>query len=202
MRKIALPAIVAAIAWTIGASSAGAQTIAVNGGAVSAVQVQVPVRASVSSSCGFSASALPNGTRNLGDVSSPFTYDFNFRLQCSGPLRVGVQSANGGLLAPGATPATGYTRLAPYEVVLRLVGNTGVPQAEGVCAAALLVPASGTCGIRGAASPTQGLRLSGASQDVAGSFVRVRSPSAANPNILVASTGYADTLTITLSPAS
>lgn len=202
MRNLALTAITAAIAWTLGSAGAHAQTIAVNGGAISAVQVQVPVRASVSSSCGFAASALPNGTRNLGDVSNAFTHDFSFQLQCSGPVRVGIQSANGGLRATGPAPATGYTQLAPYEVVLRLVGNTGVPQAEGACAAALLVPASGTCGIRGAASPTQGLRLSGASQNVGGSFVRVRSSGYTGQDILVASTTYADTLTVTLSPAS
>lgn len=191
-----------AIAWTLGATCASAQVIAVNGGAISAIQVTVPVRASVSSSCGFAPSAMPNGTRNLGEVSGAFTHDFPFQLQCSGPVRVGIQSANGGLLAAGPAPMPGYTNLAPYEVMLRLVGNAGVPQAQAACAADLLVPAAAPCAIRGAASATQGLRLGGASQNVPGSFIRVRSFGYTGADILVPANTYADTLTVTLSPAA
>jgi hypothetical protein len=109
-----------------------------------------------------------------------------------------VVSSNGALIAPGVAPA-GYTTSAPYDVTLNVVQNAGGP-ATGTCAVANLVT-GGSCTFRGPASTSQGL-LVAVSQNQSGSYIRVGAPIYAGANTLVASTGYADTLTVTLSPAT
>lgn len=122
-------------------------------------------------------------------------------LQCTPAVRVAVVSANGGLLAAIATPPFGYGKLAPYDVALSLVGNSGVPTATAACAAATLTTASGApCTFRGPASSNQGLRLGGASSAASGSYLRVSAPVYAESETLIASTTYADTLIVTVSP--
>jgi hypothetical protein len=83
-------------------------------------------------------------------------------------------------------------------VTLNVVQNAGT--ATGTCAVANLVT-GGSCTFRGPATTTQGLAVA-VSQNQPGSYLRVSAPIYAGANILVASTGYTDTLTVTLSPQS
>ena len=196
MRSIAgLPAGLLCGLW---AMSAGAQTTAVSGGNPNHIDLSIPVTASVASRCGFSI----GGTYSATDLNGGFTHDFTFALQCNLASRTAVVSANGGLLAPGATPPSGYTRLAPYHVALNLVGNPGVAGASADCeAAALAAAAALPCTFRGPATTSSGLKLGGASSNVAGSYLRVSAPLYAGTGKLVASSEYADVLTVTLSAA-
>jgi hypothetical protein len=112
-----------------------------------------------------------------------------------------VVSTNGALLTGGVPPA-GYTTQAPYDVTLNVVQNAGGP-ATGTCAVANLVT-GGSCSFRGPASAGvggAGLNVA-VSQNQPGSYIRVSAPIYAGANVLVASTGYTDTLTVTLSPQS
>lgn len=180
----------------IGPTAAQAQTTAVAGGSPANISLAIPVTASIASRCIFSVS----GTYDVPEITVGFAHDFDIALRCSSPVRVGVISANGGLLAAIATPPTGYGRLAPYDVALSLVGNSGVPTATGACAAATLTTAtSAPCTFRGPASATQGLRLGGPSTAASGSTLRVSAPVYAGSEILLASATYADTLTLTVS---
>ena len=114
-------------------------------------------------------------------------------LDCTGPSRVAIESANGGLLTAGTVPA-GYTTLAPYDVELNLVRNSGAP-ANASCAAADLA-SGGSCTFAGDAAGGDGLYLASASTNQTGSYVRVSAPAYTGANLLV-SGNYSDTLTVT-----
>jgi hypothetical protein len=134
-----------------------------------------------------------------------YSYSFPFEIRCSLPSRVGVQSANGGLLATGAAnfPAAGYSALAPYQVQLNLAGDAVT--ATGTCDANTLSSlAASPCNARGPATTTSGLLLAGASlaANPPDSILRVFSNGYFGADQLVASTNYADTLTVTISPNS
>lgn len=186
---------IGALIWPVGAH---AQTTAIAGGTPANIAVAIPVTASVAARCSSSVS----GTYDAPEITAGFTHDFSMILQCSSAVRVAVLSANGGLLASIATPPLGYSRLAPYDVALSLVGNSGVPTTSAACAAATLTAtASAPCSFRGPATSIQGLRLGGASTAASGSYLRVSAPAYVGLETLVASTTYADTLTVTVSPS-
>jgi hypothetical protein len=178
--------------------SASAQTTAVAGGNPNHIDLSIPVTASVAVRCGIAI----GGTYTAPDINAGFTHDFDFVLQCNVPTRVAVESVNGGLLAPVSTPPPGYARLAPYHVTLHLVGNAGVTSVTADCEAQVLLASTALpCTFKGPASTTQGLKLNGASSNAVGSYLRVSAPIYAGANRLIASSGYADTLTVTLSAA-
>ena len=155
------------------------------------------VKAQVVSHCGFATA--PSGTYNQPDFDvAGLAHDFGFVLDCTGPSRVAVTSANGGLLntAAGLQPS-GYIAKAPYNVELFLDGTTG--DANATCAAATLA-SGGSCGFVGTASETVGLALNAPATTANSSYLRVSAPAynyAALP-VLVDGT-YQDTLTVTVS---
>src|SRR5213596_1517055 len=109
-------------------STAMAQTSgqAVYGKAPAAATLTVNVRASVSAACAFSAGAVPGGSYSVGNVEGAYSIDIGFSLRCNTPSRVGIVSANGGLMAAGVPSVPpGYARLAPYQIMLRLAGDAG-----------------------------------------------------------------------------
>jgi hypothetical protein len=182
---------VGALIWPV---SVQAQTTAIAGGSPANISLAIPVTASVGAHCGFSVS----GTYDIPEINSGFTHDFSMVLQCTTAVRVAVVSTSGGLLAAIAPPA-GFSVLAPYSVALSLVGNSGVPSATATCAVATLTTTAGApCTFRGPAGWSQGLRLGGASTVASGSYLRVSAPLYSGSQKLVASSTYADTLTITV----
>lgn len=177
-----------------------AQVTAYAGGSPPNIVLSIPVTASVGGRCGFAPGMAPSGSTNVGEVNNAFTADFPFTLQCTVPFRAAVVSSNGGLLASSVTPATGYTNLAPYLVDLNLVGDVGVGTATATCDTGDLKSTSGaTCGFKGPATASQGLRLNGSSYDVSGSYLRVHRGAYAGAQILAAANTYSDSLTVTLS---
>jgi hypothetical protein len=173
-----------------------AQTTAVAGGSPDHTDLSIPVTASVANRCSFTV----GGAFTASDINAGFTHDFTILLQCNVASRMGVVSTNGGLLAAVPQPSEGYTRLAPYDVALNLVGNAGVTTVNAVCNVATLASAAEVpCSFRGPASTTQGLRLSGPSTGAVGSYLRVSATPYAGAGTLVASSTYADTLVVTLS---
>lgn len=162
----------------------------------------IPVTATVVASCQFNGVG-PSGTYNVPNINAGFTNDFDFSVNCNSAFRVGVVSTNGALVTPGAI-SSGYTNSAPYQVSLDLVSdtaNTGIVQ----CDASTLTASSGSpCStFAGTASLTNGLHVNGPSSSTGNtSFVRVSAPAYAGSNILIASTGYTDTLTVTISPSA
>lgn len=183
-----------------GMERAQAQVTAYAGGSPSNIVLSIPVTASVGGRCGFAPGMAPNGSTNVGEVNNAFSADFPFTLECTVPFRAAVVSQNGGMLASGVTPATGYTNLAPYLVDLNLVGDAGVTPASATCDTGDLKTSSGAaCTFKGPASASQGLRLNGSSYDVSGSYLRVHRAAYAGAQILAAANTYADSLTVTLS---
>jgi hypothetical protein len=180
------------------ASTASAQTTAYapGQGAPNSVQLTIPVTASVRASCGFATA--PSGSHNEPNFDDhAWQHDFSFTIDCSTASRIAVVSTNGALQTPGVAPA-GYSTQAPYDVTLNVVQNSGV--ATGTCAVANLT-SGGSCSFVGPSSPTQGLSVA-VSQNQAGSYLRVSAPAYTGPDTLIASTAYADTLVVTLSPAT
>jgi len=197
--KLVFGAALAAMPSALAAQTSGKATYA---GSPPSVVLGVNVTASVSASCAFTTGNTPNGTYNVGAVDRAFLVDVAFSLRCNSPSRVGVVSANGGMLAENvASVPNGYARLAPYQVTLKLAGNSGTT-AQSTCDAAQLLSSASGCNFRGPASPTQGLRLSGPSSDASGSFIRISSQGYTASPILIASNQYADRLTVTISPAT
>jgi hypothetical protein len=185
----------------IGAAPAHAQVTAIAGGSPDHITLDVPVTASIGGACGFKSGEAPNGSRDVGEITGGFSTDFPFTLECTGPLRMAVVSANGGLLASTGVLPGGYTGLASYDVALHIVGASAA-SVDGDCAVATLTAsAAAPCAFRGPATTAQGLRLPVASYQVPGSYLRVSSPAYAGAAILAASSTYADTLTVTLSAA-
>lgn len=196
--------------WTLGgvaaaglmlcSAPASAQTYYADGpNAGGFATLPIQVRATVGGRCGFSTGNAPSGSFDQPNFDETgFSHDFVFQLECTGPSRVAVVSSNGGLKAGGAAPA-GYSTLAPYDVMLNLVGSSAT--ASATCAVAGLTATSATpCSFRGPATTTDGLRLNSNSILQTGSFVRVSAPAYAGASTLV-SGNYADTLTVTVSVA-
>lgn len=160
----------------------------------------VLVTASVSASCQFNGTG-PSGTYNVTNLNNAFTNDFDFSVACTSPFRVGILSANGALVTPAATE-TGYTNVAPYNVSLDVKGDstdTGLVTCD---AATITSSAAAGCAFKGPASSTVGLHSGISSSTGNTSFVRVSAPAYTGANILVASTAYIDTLTVTISPST
>lgn len=191
--KAAFCALLAAFA----ASSASAQTTAYapGDGTPNQVVLSIPVTASVRAACGFAT--VPSGSHDEPSFDDhAWQHDFPFTIDCSVASRIAVVSSNGAL-KNGGTPATGYTNSAPYDVSLNVVQNSGV--ATGSCPAANLAT-GGSCTFIGPASTSQGLPVA-VSQNQPGSYLRVSAPVYAGANVLIAG-NYADTLVVTLSPAT
>jgi len=198
MRATALILAVVAACLAAGPASAATTAYAVGQGSPNNIPLSVPVTASITASCGFAPDAAPNDSYFAPNLDHGFTHDTAFVLQCATPLRMAIVSTNGGLQTAVPAPS-GYTALAPYDVTLNIVGD-GAVTASGTCAAATLSASAGSpCAFRGPASSGQGLKLNVPSNNQPGSYVRVSAPLYPGPSILVASTGYADTLTVTLS---
>ena len=76
---------------------------AVGQGSPNQIILSIPVTASVGGRCGFAAGSAPAGTYNQPNFDvTGLNHDFEFKLECTGPSRVAVVSANGGLLTGGA----------------------------------------------------------------------------------------------------
>lgn len=197
-----IPAIFAAVlAGLLLAPGIGlAQTAyAVGQGSPNNIVLSVPVTASVGGVCGFSSTNAPSGTFSAGDITQAWSVAVNFQLDCNVASRVGIVSANGGLLAPGAAP-TGYTNKAPYNVALVLNGTGNATTASGTCTAATLTANSSCTALLGPSSAVQGLRLAGPSVG-ATSTLTLSAPTYNGANQLIASAAnaYTDTLTVTIS---
>ena len=171
-----------------------------NGYGPSSLQIAVPVIATVGGRCGFATGGAPSGTKIAGAIDeNAWLQDFGFTLECTGPSRLAITSANGGLKTSGNS-APGYAVLAPYDVAVSITRSGGVT--SGNCAASeLLEGATGNCPLRGTASPTVGLFVASPSFALSGSYVRLSAPAYSGPGVLVAGS-YSDTLTLTISPAS
>ncbi len=182
-----------------------------SGAGTSITLTPIYVRASVGGRCGFADGQSPNGAVSQPDFDvTGFDATFNFVLDCSGPARVGVVSANGGLFQNAAlTP--GYTSLAPYDVGLSLAGDAGAV-ATASCEAAALVAGSTACStayggaggpqvnFTGPADETTGLLLNAPSTEGTVSTIRVLAGPYNAPDVLV-SGNYQDVLVVTLSGA-
>lgn len=181
------------------ASAATAQTTAYapGDGTPNSLQLSIPVTASVRAACGFATA--PSGSHNEPNFDDhAWQHDFSFVIDCSVASRIAVVSSNGGLKTAGTAPA-GYTTLGPYNVALNVVLDAGGPAAAS-CPVANLTT-GGSCTFRGPAAPGQGLNVP-VTHNQPGSYLRVSAPVYAGADVLVASTGYADTLVVTLSPAT
>jgi len=182
----------AASAQCVGSCTTGV-AYAPGQGAPNSVSLTLPVTASVRAACGFATA--PSGTHNEPNFDDhPWQHDFPFAIDCSVASRIAVVSDNGALKTAGAPP-TGYAAVAPYDVTLNVVQNSGV--ATGTCPVANLTT-GGSCTFRGPSSTTQGLAVA-ISQNQPGSYLRVSAPVYAGANVLVAG-NYTDTLHVTLSP--
>ncbi len=170
------------------------------GGSPSNITLSIPVIATVGGTCGFAPGAAPNATQNVGQLDNPtWTYDFPFTLNCTGPSRIAVTSSNGGLKKATLPTEPGYIGLAPYDVTVNVVRTGG--STSGNCpAASLQTTSAAPCTLRGTASPTVGMYVNSPSFGLSGSYVRVTALTYGS-DVLVAGS-YADTLTVTVSPAS
>lgn len=179
-----------------GTASAQTTAYAVGQGAPNNIVLSIPVTASVGGFCGFATA--PNASHSFPGLDNGFSADTGFVLNCNGASRIAVVSANGGLKT-NAPVVTGYTDLAPYTVTVHMVGNAGLTS-DGACAVSdLTATAASPCSFRGPVTPSVGLKLNGPSNGQAGSYIRVSAPVYAGAATLVASSAYADTLTVTLS---
>jgi hypothetical protein len=191
--------LLASLCAAFAASGATAQTTAyaVGDGSPNSLTLNIPVTASVRAQCGFATA--PSGSQNIPNFDDhAWQYDFGFVIDCSVASRIAVVSANGGLQTPGTAP-TGYTTRGPYNVALNVVLDAGGP-ATGSCPAVDLMT-GGVCTFRGPAAPGQGLNVP-VTHNQPGTYLRVSAPAYTGSDVLVASTGYADTLVVTLSPAT
>jgi hypothetical protein len=194
MRKAAIACTVVAALWC-GQSTAQTTAYAPGHGSPNSIVLSVPVTASINNHCGFATA--PSGTYNQPDFDAVgLLHDFDFVLDCTLPLRVGVVSSNGGLLANAGSLPAGYIAFAPYDITLNLVGDT--TSVSATCAAATLTTGSTCTTFLGPATTTQGLRLDDSASQTSGSYLRVSAPPYPGPDVLVAAT-YNDTLVVTLS---
>ena len=182
--------------------SADAQSMsATYGGSPASLSFGIPVSASVSIRCGFAAGAAPAGTFDAGAIDrTGWSNDFAFTLDCNGPSRIAIASRNAGLKADLPKPVPGYASLAPYTVAVSIALGTGTRDAS--CTSAQLASKTGSgCAFAGTASATEGLLVPAAASGLPGSFMRVSAPAYLGANVLVSGV-YADTLTVTIAPAS
>lgn len=220
LRKIGWAALAGLAGLAMSASPVAAQDISAtvyapgdippgSGAGTSITLTPIYVRASVGGRCGFAEGQAPDGTVNQPDFDvTGFDQTFNFVLDCTGPARVGVVSSNGGLYQ-SASPGTGYTSLAPYDVGLALAGDGGAT-ATASCEAASLSSGVSTCStayggaggpqvnFTGPADETTGLLLNASSTTGSVSSIRVLAGPYAGSDVLV-SGSYQDVLTVTLS---
>lgn len=165
----------------------------------SPIVLTIPVTASVGGRCGFADGALPSGNLHKDNFDqSGFSAQFDFSLNCTGPSRVAVASANGGLLTQAAT-AAGYRNKADYQILLNLQASDG-SKAQASCAASTAT-SGGSCAFAGTASTTQGLQLAAAAVNQPGSFVRVSAPAQVAGLSPLVEGAYSDVLTVTVSPS-
>ena len=184
--------VAAALCALAGTAHAQQTAYAPGQGSVNSASVNIEVRASVRSRCGFAAGGAPTGAIDQADFDrTGFSRDIPIVLNCSGASRVAVSSSSGGLSGGGAS--------APYEVALRLVADDGTVAAAS-CGSERLVAGASGCAFAGTASESQGLRLPGASTRANGSYLRVSAPARSDAAELTAGR-YADTLTVTVSIA-
>jgi hypothetical protein len=163
------------------------------------IVLTVPVTASVGGRCGFAESAAPSGSFHQENFDQTgFSKQFDFSLNCTGPSRVAISSANSGLLT-SAPAATGYRNKADYQVTLSLQANNG-SSVQATCAASSLGTGGG-CTFAGRASTTQGLQLTSAAVNQPGSYVRISTPAQSVASSPLVQGSYSDVLTITVSPA-
>lgn len=176
-------------------------TIATYGGSSASLSFSIPVTASVSNRCGFAAGAAPSGSFDAGAIDHvAWSNDFAFTLDCSGPSRIAIVSRNAGLKADQPQPDPSYANVAPYSVAISVAQGAGPVGAA--CSSVQLAANTGqACTLAGTASATQGLLIPAASASLPGSFMRVSAPAYSGSNALVAGT-YADTLTVSIAPAS
>lgn len=180
------------------AGTAQAQSVQTAYAGGNPVVLTIPVTASIGGRCGFGDSAAPSGSTHQDNFDrNGIAAKFDFSLNCTGPSRVAIASANGGLLTNAAAP-TGYSNKADYDVTLNLVANNG-STAKATCAASALASGS-ACAFAGKATTTVGLQLASASVNQAGSYVQISRPVQSGAAVLVEGS-YADTLTVTVSPA-
>lgn len=178
------------------AQAQGVQTAYAGG---SPIVLTIPVTASIGGRCGFADGALPAGSFHKANFDqSGFSAQFDFSLNCTGPSRVAIASANGGLLTQAGS-ATGYRDKADYQISLNLQASDG-SKAQASCAASA-VAGGGACAFAGTASASQGLHLAASAINQPGSYVRVSAPaqSAALPSLVEGT--YSDVLTVTVSPS-
>ena len=161
--------------------------------------ISIDVKASVGGTCGFATNGAPNGTVNAGAIDTTgWSAQIPFTAECTAPWRIAVSSANGGLKNVATVP-TGYLNKAPYDVALNVASDGG--PVTGTCPVAQLDAALGSsaCTFEGTASTTNGLQVP-RSFGLAGSYIQMSAPAYPGPSILI-NGGYADTLTVTVSPA-
>ncbi|HYD26480.1 hypothetical protein [Brevundimonas sp.] len=182
-------------------ATAGAQETAVYGGARDQLTLILPVTASVSGHCGFANAGSPAADVDVGDIAAGFSHTLPFTLSCNSPVRLAVQSRNGALRAPDVPPA-GYGASLDYMITVHAVGSRGVSVSASCAASALTSAATTACALRGPASSTQGLSLPDISLKEPGSYLQLSAPPASGPTPLMASSDYADSLVLTLSPSS
>lgn len=187
---------IAAVLCTVGgAAHAQVTAYAPGQGSVNSVSVNIDVRASVASRCGFATGGAPSGTIDQANFDQTgFSRDFAIVLNCTGASRIAVSSANGGMKPDSATPV-GYATSAPYQVELRMVADNAT-SAAATCAASTLA-SGGSCTFAGTASASVGLRLPAASTKANGSYLRVSAPAYSGSTPLAAGR-YSDTLTVTV----
>ena len=179
---------------TAGTAHAQSQTAYAGG---TPVVLTIPVTASVASRCGFAEGAAPSGSFNKDNFDREgLSAQFGFSLNCTGPSRVAVSSANGGLQSAGAAGA-GYANRVDYTVTLNLAANDG-SSVQASCSA-LTLASGGSCSFAGAASTTRGLRLAAAAVNQPGSFVRISAPPQTGAAILIQG-AYSDSIIVTVSP--
>jgi hypothetical protein len=168
--------------------------------------IQLKVTATVGGRCGFATA--PSGTLDFPNFDATNnTKSAEFILDCTGPSRVAVTSAFGGLRNGTAALQSGYSNLASYAVNLRLTPTTGDPVTLGSpCPSEVLrqsSPASGSMecnGLRGTASfnGATGLRL-GSSSTGKTSFIEVNvGPNTIGSSSTMIDGSYSDTLTVTV----
>src|SRR5690349_16053467 len=119
-------AILCAAGFLLFATPCVAQTTAYapGQGCPNSIVLTVPFTASINNHCGFASGAAPAGTYTQADFdASGLSHDFNFTLDCTLPMRVGVVSSNGGLEASAGVLPSGYVSFAPYDVTLNLQGD-------------------------------------------------------------------------------
>ncbi len=166
-------------------------------------QFAVPVTATVGGRCGFNAAGIPSGQWDAGEIDVPgWSHQFTFTLECTGLSRVAVTSTNGGLKNANSAASPGFAALAPYNVKLNVLHNSGA--VVSTCASDALSASGSGCNFKGDAALGAGVFIPSPSYNLGNSYVEVSyAAPAAGPTASLLSAGqYSDTLTITISPTT